>query len=161
MGFSLYEIDKFVQQQLDEGISYDEETGEVISEADLDKLVNDKEDSYVLYIKSLNAEIKALEDEKKQLDSRIKRSKKKAETLQNALLRHMQLLGKKKLSDPRYEVRTRISHPVVIDNEQAIIDKGGDFVNTKVTINKTAVKKNIDELEGLAHIEDKTNISIK
>lgn len=165
MGFTLYQLDQLVYQQLSEGFSYDEETGEIISKVDLDSLVSEKERGYVLYIKNLKAEIKAMEDEKKNLDVRIKSAKKKSELLQKTLLNHMNATGKKKLSDPRYEVRTRVSHPVVIDNEQAIIDKGlngaDDLISTKVSISKTGVKAHIDELEGLAHIGTNTSLTIK
>lgn len=161
---TLYEIEEKLYQQLNEGIAFDDETGEVYTELDLQKLLDDKMDDYCLFMKNEQAEIEALKNEKKSLDKRIKEKEKKQEYLKNALMEFMKRHDMKKHETSKYVVSTRKSKRLIIDNADAIISEyrnNPDVVKVKYEVNKITVKKNIVGFKNYAHLEDNTSLTIK
>lgn len=161
---TLYEIEEKLYQRLNEGIAFDDETGEVYTELDLQKLLDDKMDDYCLFMKNEQAEIEALKNEKKSLDKRIKEKEKKQEYLKNALMEFMKRHDMKKHETSKYVVSTRKSKRLIIDNADAIISEyrnNPDVVKVNYEVNKITVKKNIVGFKNYAHLEDNTSLTIK
>ena len=161
---TLYEIEEKLYQQLNEGIAFDDETGEVYTELDLQKLLDEKMDDYCLFMKNEQAEIEALKNEKKSLDKRIKAKEKKQEYLKNALMEFMKRHDMKKHETSKYVVSTRKSKRLIIDNADAIISEyrnNPDVVKVNYEVNKITVKKNIVGFKNYAHLEDNTSLTIK
>lgn len=161
---TLYEIEEKLYQRLNEGIAFDDETGEVYTELDLQKLLDEKMDDYCLFMKNEQAEIEALKNEKKSLDKRIKAKEKKQEYLKNALMEFMERHDMKKHETSKYVVSTRKSKRLIIDNADAIISEyrnNPDVVKVNYEVNKITVKKNIVGFKNYAHLEDNTSLTIK
>lgn len=161
---TLYEIEEKLYQRLNEGIAFDDETGEVYTDVDLQKLLDDKMDDYCLFMKNEQAEIEALKNEKKSLDKRIKAKEKKQEYLKNALMEFMKRHDMKKHETSKYVVSTRKSTRLIIDNADAIISEyrnNPDVVKVNYEVNKITVKKNIVGFKNYAHLEDNTSLTIK
>ena len=161
---TLYEIEEKLYQRLNEGIAFDDETGEVYTELDLQKLLDEKMDDYCLFMKNEQAEIEALKNEKKSLDKRIKAKEKKQEYLKNALMEFMKRHDMKKHETSKYVVSTRKSKRLIIDNADAIISEyknNPDVVKVNYEVNKITVKKNIVGFKNYAHLEDNTSLTIK
>ena len=161
---TLYEIEEKLYQQLNEGIAFDDQTGEVYTELDLQKLLDEKMDDYCLFMKNEQAEIEALKNEKKSLDKRIKAKEKKQEYLKNALMEFMKRHDMKKHETSKYVVSTRKSKRLIIDNADAIISEyknNPDVVKVNYEVNKITVKKNIVGFKNYAHLEDNTSLTIK
>lgn len=147
---------------------FDELTGEVLNMQAYEDLVaslDNKHESYALYIKDRLAFLNALEDEKKSLDERIKKTKKTIESLKNGLSDSLQ---GNSFETPKCKVSFRKSKSVVIDDEDSFINlynANRNLVNTKISysINKKEVKKLLDEEFEIehAHFEEKKNIQIK
>lgn len=161
---TLYEIEEKLYQRLNEGIAFDDETGEVYTQLDLQKLLDEKMDDYCLFMKNEQAEIEALKNEKKSLDKRIKAKEKKQEYLKNALMEFMKRHDMKKHETSKYVVSTRKSKRLIIDNVDAIISEyrnNPDVVKVNYEVNKITVKKNIVGFKNYAHLEDNTSLTIK
>ena len=161
---TLYEIEEKLYQQLNESIAFDDDTGEVYTELDLQKLLDEKMDDYCLFLKNEQAEIEALKNEKKSLDKRIKAKEKKQEYLKNALMEFMKRHDMKKHETSKYVVSTRKSKRLIIDNADAIISEyrnNPDVVKVNYEVNKITVKKNIVGFKNYAHLEDNTSLTIK
>lgn len=161
---TLYEIEEKLYQRLNEGIAFDDETGEVYTELDLQKLLDEKMDDYCLFMKNEQAEIEALKNEKKNLDKRIKAKEKKQEYLKNVLMEFMERHDMKKHETSKYVVSTRKSKRLIIDNADAIISEyrnNPDVVKVNYEVNKITVKKNIVGFKNYAHLEDNTSLTIK
>ena len=161
---TLYEIEEKLYQQLNEGVAFDDDTGEVYTELDLQKLLDEKMDDYCLFMKNEQAEIEALKNEKKSLDKRIKAKEKKQEYLKNALMEFMKRHDMKKHETSKYVVSTRKSKRLIIDNADAIISEyrnNPDVVKVNYEVNKITVKKNIVGFKNYAHLEDNTSLTIK
>lgn len=166
MGLSLYEIDKAVVTVLDDGLVFDEETGEIVFDVEnLDALEterNAKLEGVALYIKSLEAEADAMKAEEKALAERRAVREKKAERLRRYLSDSMQAMGDTKLETARVALSFRKSESVVIEDQAAL---PVEFLKVKITEtpDKTAIKKAIKAgatVEGAALVENK-NLQIK
>jgi hypothetical protein len=161
---NLYQIDQALQQVID-GYYIDELTGEVVGEDALLKALDDKLEGYACYIKNLDADVKALKAEEKALAERRKAKENREESLKKILLGYMQSKGKRKIDTPKACVSLRKSNKVIIDDEDGLIDElkgtGSEALKTSYALNKTVIKKNIEEYAGYAHMEANDNLSIK
>ena len=162
----LYEIDKRYMEVLEQGFSVDEETGEILFDAEnMDKLdveFNEKVDNIACYIKDLNglsesiaSEIKALQERKKQNDA-------KAESLKGYIASSMQLRNLNKLESARNKLSFRKSISVMVEDESKI-DEDLFTVKVEKKLDKNKVKallKEGIEVEGCKLVEN-TNLQIK
>lgn len=162
----LYEIDKRYMEVLEQGFSVDEETGEILFDAEnMDKLdveFNEKVDNIACYIKDLNglsesiaSEIKALQERKKQNDA-------KAERLKGYITSSMQLRNLNKLESVRNKLSFRKSISVMVEDESKI-DEDLFTVKVEKKLDKNKVKallKEGIEVEGCKLVEN-TNLQIK
>lgn len=163
---NLYEIDKHYQEVLENGFSFDEETGEVLFDTEsLDTLqgeYNEKIDNIVCFIKDLEALNLAIKNEKKALDERIKMNDNKIERLKNYIIGSLNQRQLKKFETSKNKLSFRKSESVNVLDE-SLIDK--KFMKEKITysVDKTSIKKalkNGEVVDG-ATLEVKENLQIK
>ena len=161
---SLYELDQAVLAVLEDGLVFNEETGEIIFDeenfAELEMERNNKLESVAIYIKSLDADAAAIRAEEKALASRRSIKERKAERLRGYLTCSMEAFGDTKLETPRVALSFRKSESVEIDQD-ALIPK--HLVSVKETPNKTAIKKALkagEKIHGVALVE-RQNLQIK
>lgn len=166
MGFSLYQIDNAVLTVLEDGLVFDEETGEILFDPNnLDELEverNAKLESVALFVKSLEAESAAMREEERKLAERRGRNERKAERLRKYISDSMQRFGDTKLETARVSLGFRRSESVEIVDQAAL---PVEFLKVKMTEtpDKTAIKKAIKSgatVEGAALVENK-NLQIK
>ena len=166
MGLSLYNIDAAVMTVLEDGLVFDEETGEVIFDADnLDALEterNAKLEAVALFVKSLEAEAAAMREEERKLAERRGRNERKAERLRKYISDSMQRFGDTKLETARVSLGFRRSESVEVVDQAAL---PVEFVKIKMTetADKAAIKKALksgQQVEGAALVENK-NLQIK
>lgn len=156
---TLFEIDKALA---DFEFEVDEETGEILNIDELDELQMAREqkiENVGLYIKNLEAEATAVENQEKIFADRKKRIRKKIEGLKGFLGYALQ--GEKFKTD-RVEMSFRRSESVLVKDEYLIPDEYCDFTVTRKPnkkVIKDALKKG-EELMGCELLE-KSNISIK
>lgn len=168
---TIYEIDKAIEQMLNNSFVFNEETGEIdtlLSSETLEMMLDDKFEAYGLYIKNLNADVEAIDKEIKTLMTRKKEKAKQSECLSNIMMDFMLKHGRKKVETPKVLVTTRNSKRVIIDDEEALLNYCKEYhkddcytLEVKYKPIKSAIKKAIDDFEGMAHIETNTSINIK
>ncbi len=138
----------------------DDETGEVTNVEMFEQLQmeeDEKIENIALWIKSLDAEAKAIRDEEKSLAERRAVKEKKAQSLKDFLAKY---LDGRKVETPRMKIGWRKSEKVVIENEEMIPEMYTKLVKS---IDRTELKKALKEgieIEG-ARIEHNNNIQIK
>lgn len=167
----LYEIDKAIENF---EFQVDEVTGEILNINELDSLElnkHDKVENIACFIKNMNADVKALDEEIKSLQARKKAKQSKILWLSNYLRNS---LNGSKFETPKVAINYRKSTVVDIQNEDTFIrfckSYGlDDLYNVKIEekANKTEIKKyikenGIDELNGVGvSLVEKQNIQIK
>lgn len=101
----------------------DEETGEVFSPEDIDEVqasFEEKAENVALYVKNLEAEIKALRDEEESLRARRVRKERHAERLKTYLLDCMNNVGKRSFETTKAAMSLRRVRSVHIADESAV-----------------------------------------
>ena len=163
---NLYEIDKHYQEVLENGFSFDEETGEILFDTEsLDQLqgeYNEKIDNIVCFVKSLEALNNAIKNEKKALDERIKFNDNKIERLKSYVSESLKQRQLKKFETSKNKLSFRKSESVNVLDE-SLLDKKFMKEKTTYTPDKTSIKKalkNGEEVSG-AVLEVKENLQIK
>ena len=163
---NIYEINKAIEDILEDGFSVDEETGEILfDESDLNALdaeISEKIENVACYIKNLTADISALKEEEKNLSTRRKQKERKIDSLKGYINYAMELSGRKSLESPRCKVSFRKSSSVEVPDINAL-DK--DYITKTIEIkpNKVAIKEALKEgktVEG-AEIVERQNLQIK
>ena len=157
---TLYEINERIMDAVANCV--DIETGEIVGDTEeleaLEMARDDKLDNIACLIKNIKAEAEAIKAEKMKLAARQASAEKKAEWLENYLIRNM--MPGETLNRSRVVIRWRRSESVAVDNVDALPD--GYFVTKKEpnkTIIKNALKAGI-EVPGAALVE-KQNIQIR
>ena len=119
---TLYEIKEQFLTVLN-GLSIDEDTGELIGADALDAIESEFQDKAVAigcYIKELCAEAAAIKAEETELEKRRKSRENKAEKLKAYLAETMQTLGKEFVEDPKLRISFRPSAAVEATDETLI-----------------------------------------
>lgn len=161
---SLYELDQAVLAVLDNGLVFDEETGEILWDEDnfnqLEIERKDKLESVALYIKSLDAEASAIRAEEKALAERRSIKEKKVERLRSYLSYSMECFGDRKLETPRVAIGFRKSEAVEIEDE-ALIPQ--NWIRYKPSIDRAGIKKALKAGEYVhgAQLVERQNLQIK
>lgn len=151
---SLYEINQGFYECVDE------ETGEIIDEAKLQKLQmaeDEKIKNIALWIKNLKSEAEALKQEKLTFEKRQKVAENKAESLSKYLATY---LDGRKIKDTDFEIGWRKSEQIVIDDESLVPE---EYLKISTSVDKTKLKaalKNGEVVFG-AEIVTKNNMQIK
>lgn len=159
---TLWEIDKRINEILENDFYIDEETGEVFLPENLDDLSverTEKIENIALYIKNLKSEAEAIKSEVESLKSRADIKKKKAERLTDYLDK---ILGGEKLETPKVALSYRKSTSVNIENEEIIPDEFMT-IKTEKKPNKVAIAKSLKNGETVIGCElvEKQNLQIK
>lgn len=157
---TLFEIDKAIETFFEENV--DPETGELLNIEQLDELQLAREqkiENVGLYIKNLEAEADAVENQEKVFADRKKRIRKKIEGLKGFL---GYALNGQKFKTDRVEMSFRKSESVLIKDEYLIPDEYCEFTMVRKPNKKNlkdALKKG-KELMGVELVE-KQNVQIK
>lgn len=163
MALSLYEINEKI---LNFRYEFDEETGELLNEAELDELNmarEEKIENLCLYAKSLRAEASAIKDEEKNLKERREAKEHKADSIEDYIARN---LNGRKFETPKVKVSWRKSESVEILNEDAIPESFLDIQVVRKPM-KAEIKKRLKEAEAKgeeipwAKINTKQNMNLK
>ena len=171
---SLYQIDKNIKEVLENGFSFNEETGEVLFETeDLERLeinLNDKLNNIIGFIKDLEIQAEAYDKLKKDYESRSKEKSKKAERLKNYLDDYLKANG---MTDKREFVNgitsyrksksVNIKSDVDLENYLLMNDKYTKYLKSEYKIDKTGLKKELENGVEIPFVElvEKQNLQIK
>lgn len=164
--FSLYKIDKAVETVINGGLVVDEETGEILFDAEtfeaLEGARNDKLEAVACFIKGTEAEAAAIKSEESALAERRKVLERKAERMRGYLADSMERYGDTKLETPRVSVSFRRSATVEVYDLESL---PREFVKVKTTAaaDKVAIKKAIkegQEVQG-AELVERMNLQLK
>ena len=156
---TLFEIDNAIAEF---EFEIDEDTGEILNIDALDELQMAREqkiENVGLYIKNLEAEATAVENQEKIFADRKKRIRKKIEGLKGFL---GYALDGQKFSTPKVAVSFRKSESVLIKDEYLIPDDYCEFTVTRRP-NKTNLKKALKDGKEIMGVEliEKNNVQIR
>lgn len=164
---TLYEISADLQAVIDGGLVFDEETGEIIWDADnlneLEAAFETKLEGCALFIKNLTAEAAAIKAEETALAERRRMVERKAERMKAYVTDCLKdKVEAHRFETPRVALSLRRSEQVVISDAAQLAP---EFVTVKTTEtpNKTAIKKAIKagaEVAGAALVEN-ANLQIR
>lgn len=167
---NLYKIDNTIKQLIEQGIIFDEETGELsFTSEDLDALemqLEDKINNIIGYIKSLELQAKNMKDIKDDYAKRQKSYESKANTMKNYLDGYMTRNNTNKVDVENGMASYRKSKTVDIYDENALqsfIEEFQEFANIKIEPSKTAIKNAINDGQVIpgAVVKENKNLSIK
>lgn len=163
---TLYEIDRAIEQVIETGFSFDEETGEVLfEESDLDGLqvaFNEKLEACGIWIKNQKALADAIKAEEKALSDRRKSIEKRLERMDGYVLSCLLKTPKHSVETPMVSLKTRKSTRTIIDDESEVPEEFTEQVVT-VKVNKAEIGKALKagrEVSG-AHLETSQNLQVK
>lgn len=158
----LYEIDRLLEEVINNGMSVDYETGEVLFDSSsLDELryeLNEKMEACGIYLKGVRADIEALKAEESALRKRRQITERKAERLADYIQGVLTSRYEGKFETPKVKLSTRRSSRIEVEDESLV---PADFVNETVTysVDKKKAKaemKNGNAIPGLALIESQS-----
>jgi len=173
---SLYKLDQTMKEVIENGFTFDEETGEVLfTTDDIDNLqmsIDEKINNIVGYIKDLNIEVKNLksisDEYKNRADSKDKKAKKLKEYLDNFMTSNN--LEKKEVLNGIVSYRTSTSTNIYdekallkyIEEHKELEDR---YVQKEIKLLKTEIAKDLkadDSLE-IAGVQllSKKNLQVK
>ena len=164
---NLFEIDKNIEEIINNGFNeqcIDVETGEIDTqkaELFLANLQVEKEiklDNYGKYIKNLEAEAKALEEQEKIFKQRRQRLEKKAEWFRKAVVSSLMLSGEKKFESVNVVFSTRKTQKVEVD--ESVLDKRYMREKIEYSADKELIKNAIANGEDIAGAWIVTNINL-
>ena len=162
----LYEIAEYLETAIEGGYVLDEETGEVLFDAEnLDELqvaLDEKLEACGVYVKGLLAEAEAIKAEEAILAKRRKTAERKANWMKVYINSCMELSNKEKLSTPKVQLSFRRSKAVEIVDETKIPDT---LCVSTITMkpDKSAIKRAIEHGESVpgAALVERENLVIK
>lgn len=163
---TLYEINKSIEQVLETGFAFDEETGEIyFTEDDLESLQLDlrtKLENCGLWIKNQNALANSIREEEKKLADRRRAIEKRTERLETYMAYVMSQNDMKALETPTVALKATTSKRVYVWNEDVLPECYLRKVE-KVSVDKKAITeaiKNGEEVYG-ASLEEYNGVSVK
>lgn len=122
----LYEIANYIETAIDGGYVIDEETGEVLFDAEnleeLELAFNEKIENCALYTKNIQAEAEAIKAEEKRLKQRRESLERKAERMKAYIDYNMARMEVAKIDTPKVAVSFRNSQRVVIEDSSVLPD---------------------------------------
>ena len=163
---NLYKMNGIINEILENGFFFDEETGEVIfDESSLEELniaFNEKVDNVACYIKSLENLNNGIKAEKKALDARIKANDKKVEWLKDYLTYNLKQRDMSKFESARNKITFRKSTSVNVLNED-LIPIEFKLAKMEYSLDKKSLKDALTkgvEIEG-CELVTKNNLQLK
>ena len=127
--------------------------------------LEDKADNYARVMKNMEADLNGIKAEIERLSTRKKTIENNIKRMKEALQFSMETTGKTKFKTELFSFGIRKNAPAVIMDEPYIENVPERFLKySDPTINRTAIKEAIqngEDLEGLAHLESSTSLSIR
>ena len=124
-----------------------------------------KAENYAKVMKNLEADVSAIKSEIERLSGRKKTIENNIKNMKSALQMAMETTGKTKFKTELFSFGIRKNAPSVIMDEPYIENVPERFLKySEPTINRSAIKEAIqngEDLEGLAHLESSTSLTIK
>lgn len=176
MGMSLYELDRTMQDVLEQGLSFDIETGEVLfTSDDLDKLeisIDEKINNIVGFIKNLELESKTYAEISDEYKKRAESKSKKSKSLKNYLDSYLKSkkIDKKEVKNGLISYKESTSTNIYdekklrkyIDDHKDVRDR---YIKTEITESfvKDELKKDLKngiEIDGV-ELKTKNNLQVK
>ena len=166
---NLYEIEESILQAMELFEAGDLTEGELIQAlGTLEEMTKEKIDNIACYIKSLNAEAKALKEEEENLNKRRKAKENQAERLKEYIRNYLTIKDIKKLETTRNKISiAKTPGKAVISDQEAFINWANE--NNKDLL-KFDIKADISKIKGLIKdneiipyvtIENGTRLNIK
>lgn len=157
MSLTLYELTDNYQKLLEMADEADPQAFEDTLEALQDE-INHKAENLAKVIRTYEAEVKALEEEKKRLESRISARKNKVQRLKDYLKDNLEKAGMQKAKGKTFTVWVQDSEKVHVSDESAIPEQ---YFVMKRQLSKTAIKEAIENGQQVAGAEIVKNKSIR
>lgn len=127
--------------------------------------LEDKADNYARVMKNMEADLNGIKAEIDRLSTRKKTIENNIKRMKEALQFSMETTGKTKFKTELFSFGIRKNAPAVIMDEPYIENVPERFLKySDPTINRTAIKEAIqngEDLEGLAHLEQSSSLSIR
>ncbi len=123
-----------------------------------------KAESYAKVMKNLEADVAGIKSEIDRLSERKKTIENNIKRMKEALQFSMETTGKTKFKTELFSFGIRNNAPAVVMDEQYIENIPREFIRVKEEVDKTAIKEALKagfELEGIAHLEQSTSLTIK
>lgn len=124
-----------------------------------------KAENYAKVMKNLEADVAGIKAEIDRLSERKKTIENNIKNMKSALQMAMEITGKTKFKTELFSFGIRKNAPSVIMDEPYIENVPERFLKySEPTINRTAIKEAIqsgEDLEGIAHLEQSTSLTIK
>lgn len=163
------EFEKFEEQFL---LSIDEETGEIINpellnqlESELEKMLSDKSENIIRYVRAKELSIKATDEEIERLKQLKKSNEKQLDNFKKYIIMNMFKLGKKKIETGVGNISITKSVKTIVD--ESIIKKDPRYYREETKIerkyDKNEIKKLLNQGEKIdgAYLEENNSIKIK
>lgn len=127
--------------------------------------LEDKADNYARVMKNMEADLNGIKAEIDRLSTRKKTIENNIKRMKEALQFSMETTGKTKFKTELFSFGIRKNAPAVVMDEPYIENVPERFLKySDPTINRTAIKEAIqngEDLEGLAHLEQSSSLSIR
>ena len=127
--------------------------------------LEDKADNYARVMKNMEADLNGIKAEIDRLSTRKKTIENNIKRMKEALQFSMETTGKTKFKTELFSFGICKNAPAVVMDEPYIENVPERFLKySDPTINRTAIKEAIqngEDLEGLAHLESSTSLSIR
>ena len=124
-----------------------------------------KAESYAKVMRNLEADVSAIKAEIDRLSERKKTIENNIKRMKEALQVSMETTGKTKFKTELFSFSVRNNAPKVVMDEEYIENVPERFLKySEPSINKSAIKEAIqngENLEGIAHLEQSTSLTIK
>lgn len=159
----LYELATGLEEVINGGMIFSEETGEIIFDSDnLDELemaLNDKLESCGLYIKNLEADVTALKNEIDALQARRKAAEGKVARMREYVLGCMEIAAQNRLETPKVVLSQRKSQYVEIED---VLQVPEDYktIEEVTNVDKAAIKNAIKNGANISGCELKERINL-
>ena len=146
MSDALWKIDHDIEQIIEHGYAFDEDTGEITADfSDLDSLqmsFYDKMKACGLWVKNKRAMINAIREEEKALQKRRKALERAVSYMDDYILEFLPKVANNRLESPEIDISARKSKRVVVYDEDAL---PAQYIEKVVTnrIDKRAISADI------------------
>ena len=171
---SLYKLDQTIKEIIENGFTFDEETGEVLfTTDDIEKLetsVDEKINNIIGFIKDLTMQQKALKEISDEYKKRFESKKKKAERLKAYLDEFLKrnMIDKKEVENGSVSYKKSTStnifdESILLDYLKADEDLFNKYANTKIEFSKTEIAKDLKNEIKIPGVEliTKENLQIR
>lgn len=162
----LYELAQGLEEVINGGMMFDEETGEVLFDSEnldaLEMALNEKLESCGCYIKNLEAEAFALDQEAKALQARKKAAVGKVTRMKEYVMRCMEMAGETRLETPKVALSQRKSTYLEVEDD-TIVPEDYKTIEEVMKIDKNAIKAAINNGEHVAgcELKERVNLQVK